>query len=150
MPRTPDNLERALLRQEGEVSENEQLQLLAKETSLLTRWQCALITRRIIFQTRQVCWGWVCAWMCFILLYPKFPSNCFLMLGRRQTFPHLCTDVLLHPPNEPGYLLLSLFYKEVKGASGNSNNFAKGSGVLLFDRGLGLRSLSQHCTRGHL
>ena len=36
----------------------------------------------------------------------------------------------------------AVFYKEVKGASGNSNNFTKGSGVLLFDRGLGLRSLS--------
>lgn len=34
----------------GEVSENEQLQLLAEETSLLTRWQCALITGQIIFQ----------------------------------------------------------------------------------------------------
>ena len=127
--------------------ENEQLQLLAEETSLLTRWQYALITKRIIFQTRQVCWGWVCVWMCLILLHPKSPLNSFLMLGRRQTFPHLCTDVLLHPPNQLGYLLLSLFYKEVKGASGNSNNFAKGSGVLLFDRGLGLRSLSASAVR---
>lgn len=46
------------------------------------------------------------------LIHPKLPSNCFLMLGRRQTFPHLYTDVLLHPPNELGYVLLSLFFKE--------------------------------------
>lgn len=50
------------------------------------------------------------------LLYPKFPSHCLLMReGDRHPLTCAQTSYFLLPMNL-GILLLSLFYKEVKGS----------------------------------
>lgn len=57
-------------------------------------------------------------------------------------------DVLLHPPNEFGRLLLPSL-RGWKGALGNCDNFAKGLNVLLLDPGLKFRFLRSKASAEH-
>lgn len=145
---TPDNLERAEARREGESLENEQLWLLTNNSPLLRGWQhYVLITKQVILKLRQICGrGWVRVVVCLLSLHPKQPSKCFRFGKKWQTFtqkgPHMstCAYVLFILPRS-----LDIYYhhppQRRERNPRESQHLAKVLNVFLLDLGLEFWSL---------
>ena len=153
---TPDNLERAETRREGEVLENEQLWLLTDKNPLLMgQQQCVLITKQNIFKLRQICCsGWVHMVKSRISLHPKQPSKCFLMQGRwcSHVRAHMWAQVHMMSYSSSQMSLHICHYQPLQRREGNSREFqqlAKELNVLLLDLGWEFRSLGSKASPLH-